>query len=35
MEISSEDQLSVSLVCNQRLRAVRFCLKPNFELNLT
>jgi hypothetical protein len=35
MEITSEDQLSVSLVCNQRLRVFRFCLRPNFELNLT
>jgi hypothetical protein len=35
MEVSSEDQLAVSLVCNYRLRVVRFCLKPNFELNLT
>ena len=35
LEESLQDQLAVSLVCESRLRIVRFCLKPNIEVNLT
>ena len=33
LETSVEDQLGISMLCNQKMRAARFCLRPNMNLS--
>jgi hypothetical protein len=35
LETSVEDQLGTSMLCNQKMRAARICLRPNMNLSFS